>query len=219
MAPPATLGDRSGSCAVKTNQYPYKLAWPVWSTANNEASLTARTRPDQLTEPQTNTTTGEYVIDPDPGSYMLVKPLISTTGHVLTYNIWAWFQGTTRADPTTNPPVAATDAAAEIIQWHPELIGRWTCAFNGGAVADKVGVANGIVLNTHIYCSLQTVVATYDRSASYTNLWKVIQPAADDGSPSILLFDMMGAVKISFEGRTTTNGDSFNFWHRTLSGC
>lgn len=224
MAPPATIGDRSNNVSLKTNQNPYELVSPTWSTANSAASLAGASRADQLTEPQDNATTGEYRIVPQPGSYLLLTPILRgaasaiARGEVLTINLWTWRQKTVRAVPTSTTD---SNYAASIVQWTPRLIGRWTCSFNGTGSAgnNTLGVSGGNVLATDIYCSNFVVVTGYDKSGDYANLWYTIQPSADDGSAAILMADGLGGSLLTVEGRTTTNGTAFNFEHSWLSGA
>lgn len=182
---------------VETPQRPFQLVTDVWSTANNPASLTARSRPDQLTEPTESNSTGEYAFDAD-CSMTLIQPILrGAATHVLTFNLWRWRQ--------------LIDKSGNTMAWHPWLVGRWTATFAGAGTA-TVGVAGGPVLaSTDIYCSNLVVVATYDRRGDYTKLWQILQPAVDDGSPAELLVDTVGGCRYTIEGRTTTNSEGFNF--------
>lgn len=186
-------------------------AQPTWYSANNAANLIARTRPDQIAEPTNNSTTGEYVFEPE-GSVLLTKFLIRgaggaiSRGNTITAQLWEWSL-TGRQDGVR-------------FTWTPTLVGRWTILFNGTGVAgnNTVGVAGTDILDTDLYASNIVVVATYDRRGDYALRWKILQPAADDGSPAILMVDGLGSNKFSWEGRTTTNGDMFQFTNRWTSG-
>lgn len=179
----------------------------TWYSANSAASLTARTRADQINEPTDNATTGEYCFDPD-GSIGLFKFLIRgaaaaiSRGNVVTANLWEWSQVTRPGDDVFSP----------IVSWSPTLVGRWTLTFNstGSAANNTLGVANSVVLATDLYCSFVAVVGTYDRRNDYALRWKILQPAVEDGSPAVLMVDGLGANRMSWEMRTTTNGDMCN---------
>lgn len=180
----------------------------TWYSANDLASLTARTRADQIAEPTDNATNGEYVFDAD-GSIGFYKFIIRgaasaiSRGNVVTANLWEWSQV---------QRVGANDAFEQVASWSPTLVGRWTLTFNstGSAGNNTLGVAGSPVLATDLYCSNIVVVATYDRRQDYALRWKILQPAADDGSPAVLMVDGMGSTKFSWEMRTTTNGDMCN---------
>lgn len=204
--PAAPLFGVATNTCPKVNVTPsnqWRLPWPgaTWYSANGAGSLSSASRADQLTPPAVNATTGEYIYDTEQ-TMVKVRPVLrGAATHVVTFNVWLWNQG---------PYQDGNMAVAPFDVWSPWLLGRFTATFAGAGTATN-GVTNGAVIGTDIYCSNLAVVATYDRRGDYTKLWQIIQPAADDGSPAMLLFDAMGAAKVSFEGRTTTNSETFNF--------
>lgn len=212
---PQSVSATAGHVALVTPTTPYTLVSGVstWYSANSAASLAGASRADIIGPPPSNATTGEYVFDPE-GSVAFFKPIIRgaasaiSRGNVVTANLWEW------------SPLSRPGSGLPLHQWTPTLIGRFTLTFNGSGVAgnNTLGVALGDVLATDLYCSFIAVVATYDRRGDYALRWKLLQPSVDDGSPAVLMVDGLGANKLSWEGRTTTNGDMFNFAVRYTTG-
>lgn len=207
--PPTLQQNQPHQVAVHTPVRTRTLLNPsaTWSTANSIGSLAAAYRADQLTEPTFNTATGEHVYTPE-CSMVDVRPILrGAVTHVLTFNVWLWDQ-LWHGVPTLD----------HIVQWSPWLLGRFTATFVAAGSA-TAGVAAGVVLATDIYCSKLEVVALYDHRGDYTDLWKIVgQPAAnEDGSAMRLVFDTLGAAKVSIEGRTTTATEGFNFATKSLS--
>ena len=211
--PTPIIAPVSGTPAqLVTPTRPFELVNPLaWPTANNLASLAARTRADQIAEPTYTAATGEMPFAPE-SSAALFKIVLRgaasaiARGEVLTANLWEWRQ---------IPGIPGTSVGS----WSPNLVGRWTFTFNstGDAAKNTLGVAGSAVLATDIYCSNIAVVATYDRRGDMTTRWSILQPAADDGSPAMLLVDGLGSSRFTWEGRTTTNGTAFNFLAAWLS--
>lgn len=205
MAPPPRVGIAAQAvCTTVTPSGAFRIPTPdaTWSSANSAASLTTASRDDQLAQPSTNLTTGEYLYYPE-ATVSLIRPVLrgGAAGHTVTFNVWYWWQ-------------IYQDGSNTPYGWSPWLAGRFLATFKG-AGTETNGFTAGPVIATDIYASLLSVVATYDRRGGttdgYTGLWKFLQPAVDDGSPAMLMLDNMGAPLITLEGRTTTNGELFNF--------
>lgn len=202
--PPILVGVDAPISSVVTPSTNFRLPQPnaTWSTANAAASLASASRADQLSPPAFSTSTGEHVYDVE-RTMCLVRPVLrGVATHVMTFNVWLWWQG---------PYQLGNASLTSIEPWTPWLLGRFTATF-AGAGTSTVGVAGGaVVASGDLYCSNLAVVATYDRRGDYSGLWKILQPAVDDGSPAMLMFDTLGAAKVSLEGRTTTAAESFHF--------
>ncbi len=211
MAAPVPQSIAAPPAELVTSTRAFRPISETWPTANNAASLAARTRADQMTEPTLSAATGELPFQPE-SSMAAFKVVIRgaaaaiSRGNVLTANLWEW-------SPLHSPVSSAK------VGWTPTLIGRWTFTFNGTGSADNntLGCAGGVVLATDLYCSLIEVVATYDRRGDMLTRWGVVQPAVEDGSPAVLVVDGLGSGLYTWEGRTTTNGDAFQFLARWFS--